>query len=131
MSCSPPTPVPEPAPAPGAAPSDVPVPDIYAGNPIRRRGKRVDFYVTKARVNKYGETPGCFACEGSAPSHTDACMARIQALVKRDADKGGGTAAPALAAAEGVFPAPAKLVNTYTLRSTYRTSQHLITTKPD
>ena len=31
---------------------------------------------------KFGETPGCKACRGGAPKHTDACRARFAELVR-------------------------------------------------
>ena len=70
-----PPPLPPPA-EPVDAPVDVLIPDVHADNPIRRKGKRQEFYVTKARIQRYGETPGCYACMGATPSHTDACIAR-------------------------------------------------------
>ena len=61
---------------------DFPFPPEDLGLPPLRDPKARGVYITVERVIKFGETPGCKACRGGAPKHTDACRARFAELVR-------------------------------------------------
>ena len=61
---------------------EVPFPPEDLGLPPLKDPKARGVYITVERVIKFGETPGCKACRGGAPKHTDACRARFAELVR-------------------------------------------------
>eukprot|EP00971_Amphidinium_carterae_P352334 6492552-Amphidinium_carterae.2 len=50
-------------------------------------------YITKWWTNKYGATPGCAACSGAGPSHSEECRQRFESIVAENQRKGREDAA--------------------------------------
>ena len=91
------------------APLDIPFASIDGTTPAAKRNE----YITLERIIKYGASPGCRACLCDGGTHSAACRARFNALVR--ADKVGkpprtppGTPVPAELPAPST-PAPSAL----------------------
>ena len=51
--------------------------------PLRPAKPRA-FYVTWDRLQRFGKTPGCYACHNFCGKHSDACRTRFAQLLGKD-----------------------------------------------